>query len=172
MGACRLAFFRILPAIEYVPSREAERGQSTVEAAALLPVLMLLLGMLAQPVCMLYTRMVMTHAAAEGARVALTATNDHDVRQFVYRRLRAVPNASLFHVGGADDWQISIDRSVGEGRIALEILGHARPLPLLGTVTGFVGRQDEQGVVLRVRVNEVLRPGWVRDGYDDWQEMW
>ena len=172
MGACRSTSCRTLPVTDASAHSIADRGQSTVEAAALLPVLMLLLGMMAQPVCMLYTRMVMLHAAAEGARVALTAQNDNDVRQFVLRRLRAVPRASLFHVGGTDDWCITLNRSMDEGRVEVEVCGHVRPLPLLGTIAGFVGERDGTGVVLRVRVSEELRPGWVRDGYEAWQGVW
>ena len=52
------------------------RGQSTVEAAVALPVVFLLVLLLVQPGIVLYDRMVMAGAAAEGCR--LLATSDGD----------------------------------------------------------------------------------------------
>lgn len=78
-----------------------QRGQASVEAALLLPTILLLLALLMQPACLLYTRCVMEGAAVEVARLAATAREGLDVRPFALRRLAAVPEVSVFHVGGS-----------------------------------------------------------------------
>jgi len=125
----------------------------------MLPLLMLLMALLVQPVCVLYTCMVMRHAAAATARVATTSADADATRRYALRRLAAVPEASVFHVGGTSDWDVQVDRS-SAGDVSVEIAGHVRPLPLLGVVVGALGRQDSQGVLLSVRVVENTRPSW------------
>lgn len=132
----------------------------------MLPTLMIVFALLAQPVCLLYTRMVMGHAAAQAARVAAVGSAE-DVRAFVLRRLRAVPEASPFHVGGSDDWEVSTIRT-DEGDICVRVVGHARPLPLLGAVAAFAGMSDERGVVLVAEVRERVRPDWLEGDYASW----
>ena len=148
-----------------------ERGQSSVEAALLLPSVMLLLALLMQPVCLAYTRSVMETAACGAARVLLTARGDDKVaREFALRRLEAVPEVSVFHVGGRDDWNLTLSC---EGRTAsVEIEGHARPLPLLGIVASSFGRSDSAGVVLDVSVEEQMRPEWLGGDYASWTSVW
>ena len=53
---------------------EREGGQSTVEAAFLLPVFLLVLGLLLQPAIILYDRCVMQSAAAEACRLVATTS--------------------------------------------------------------------------------------------------
>lgn len=71
------------------------KGQATVEAALLIPALLISLLLLIQPGILLYTRMVMEGAAAEGCRVLATASsleeNTATVEDFVKRRLASVP---------------------------------------------------------------------------------
>ena len=149
-----------------------EHGQATVEAAVLLPTLLALLSLLIQPVCVAYTRMVMAHAACETLRVMATAHDERDARAYALRRLRAVPEASLFHVGGEHDWDIGVSSS-DEGRTAtVSIRGHVRPLPFFGALASAMGERDGQGVVLRVEARSAVRPSWVGGDYEDWQEMW
>ena len=97
-------------------------GQATVEAAVLIPSVMLLLGILVQPVCLLYTRAVMHGTAAETARAVLTARGAEDLtecEQYARRRLAAVPEVSVFHVGGTDDWQIGVAQGDDGAGLAL-----------------------------------------------------
>lgn len=78
------------------------KGQATVEAALLIPALLISLLLLIQPGILLYTRMVMEGAAAEGCRVLATASsleeNTATVEDFVKRRLASVPQQENFHV--------------------------------------------------------------------------
>ena len=125
----------------------------------MLPLLMLLVALLVQPVCVLYTCMVMRHAAAATVRVAATSADDDMARGYAIRRLGAVPEASVFHVGGTRDWEVHVNR-LSSGRIGVEVWGHVRPLPLLGVVVGAMGERDAQGVRLHVQVVEDVRPSW------------
>ena len=81
----------------------------------LLPSVMLLLALLLQPACLLYTRMVMRSAASECARTLATAASGDEeaCKRFVLRRLKAVPEVSVFHVGGESDWDVSLSYAEG-----------------------------------------------------------
>ena len=48
-----------------MPAPMGEEGPASVEAAVLLPVLVLVVALLVQPACLLYTRAVMSGAAAQ-----------------------------------------------------------------------------------------------------------
>lgn len=157
------------------PKTRRQRGQSTIEAAVLLPTLMLIFALLVEPVCLGYTTTVM-HVAAAGAARAVATDYDgsfDDCKAYALRRLKAVPEASIFHVGGEDDWDIQMTRSDALGSsVHVEITGHARPLPLLGLTARMFGQSDGTGVVLRAVVDGSFRPGWVGGDYAEWQEVW
>ena len=151
---------------------EEQAGQSSVEAALLLPTVMVVLALLLEPVCLLYTRTVMQHAACLSARAALTTSLEEGaVREMALRRLAAVPEAPPFHVGGRDDWAVTVN-GLGSSRVSVSITGHAKPLPLVGAAIALAGGSDGAGVVLRVDVEEGLRPEWLEGGYDDWVGIW
>ena len=151
---------------------EEQRGQATVEAAVVLPTLMLLFGLLLQPVCLSYTRSVMRAAAAECARAATTAYGGdmEPCRQYALRRLKAVPEVPLFHVGGPSDWGIEIDRSGKQVHVGIR--GHARPLPLLGLLASAALQRDGMGLVLAVELDESTHPSWLGGDYGAWQGIW
>ena len=150
-----------------------EEGQATVEAAVLLPVVMIVLALLLQPAMLLYTRAVMSGAAAEGARLATTSSSDEMeslVDGYVRRRLRAVPDVACFHEGGGDAWDIDVRQDGGRVRIAVR--GRARPLPLVGVTAGLVGQMDGGSVILSAEVERDMRAEWVGGDYDDWVATW
>lgn len=147
-------------------------GQASVEAAFLLPTLMLLLALLTEPACMGYTLAVMRASAAETVRVVAT-DYDGDVADcvaFAKRRLRAIPEVPIFHVGGEDDWEVLIARD--EQSVRVSIRGHVRPLPLMGVLASTLGSSDGRGVILEAGFFEKTRADWVGGSYDTWQEMW
>ncbi|MGN0075945.1 MAG: TadE family protein [Parafannyhessea sp.] len=150
----------------------SDDGQATVEAAVMLPSLMLTLALLVQPACIFFTRTVMRSAAAEGVRVVSTDYDGDlgDCREFVLRRLSAVPDVPLFHVGGREDWSVNLARR--GNRASVEIVGHVRPLPLLGVALSAFSEHDGDGLVLRVSVTETVRPSWLRGSYGEWQRIW
>ena len=146
-----------------------EGGQATVEAAMLLPAVMLVLALLVQPACLLYTRSVMSGAATEATRVLATTTDESSVRDYVLRRLAAVPEVSVFHVGGQDDWQITL--SSGD-EVEVKIAGHVRPLPLMRQIVSALGESDGDGVLLEVDVKADAHASWVKGGYGEWVKAW
>lgn len=60
--------------VKVLDKREGTKGQATIEAAALIPVLFILLLLLLQPSILLFDRIVMKNAAAEGCRLLATKT--------------------------------------------------------------------------------------------------
>ncbi len=146
-------------------------GQASVEAAVLIPSLLVVVALLVQPTCLLYTRSVMSGAAAEAVRLAATSSSTDEVVAFVKRRLKAVPEVSVFHAGGEADWSVSVS-GAGTARPRVEISGHARPLPLTAAIAGAVAGSDGSGVVLKVEKEADARAGWVQGAYSDWVGMW
>lgn len=150
-----------------------ESGQSTVEAALLIPTVMVVLALLLQPACLLYTRSVMGAAAAEGVRVMATGVGGSEAcKSYVLRRLEAVPSISIFHSGGSDDWDVSVSGPDENGRASVEVVGHVRPLPFFGAVVSALAASDDEGAVLQVRVEESVRSSWVGGDYGSWVEIW
>ena len=89
-----------------------EQGQASVEAAALLPAVSLLVLLLLQPLCCAYSEMVMREAAAETARAAVGTADEERLEEFCRRRLAAIPGIAIFSDG---DWDIEIAGCRGRG---------------------------------------------------------
>lgn len=146
-----------------------------MEAAFLLPTFLTLLLLTLQPVCLLYTRSIMESAAAETARLMITAEEDADAYEaFALRRLSAVPDLSIFHEGGPLAWDIELSLAEeNDGAVGVAIEGMVNPLPVLGAFVGAFGSKDADGdVVLRVEVSYEGRPDWLEGDYDTWTEVW
>lgn len=153
-----------------------DRAQATVEAALLIPSFLLLLLLMLQPVCLLYTRAIMESAAAETARLMTTATleDDEAYRAFALRRLSAIPDMAIFHAGGSQSWEIECGRAADTGgTVRVSIEGRVRPLPILGAFAGAMGEVNGYGDVrMRVDVSYEGRPEWLEGEYAEWVEMW
>lgn len=155
-----------------------ESGQASVEAALLLPSLMVCMALLTQPVCILYTRCVMQAAAAEACRLMATEPTQVNVapqaqRDYVLRRLVAVPNADVFHVGGEAGWTVELEGSTGGHAARARIATSVRPLPLVGVLPALLGKSDGAGnVLLEVEVETVTRPEWLEGSYGSWASTW
>ncbi len=156
------------------PVRE-ERGQSSVEAGLLLPSLLVVFAVLMEPVCVLYTRSVMSATASELCRILATRRGDitdEQLQAFARRRLAAVPEAAPFHGGGEEDWTIDTSGAEGDAEVTVTISGHVPLLPLFAFVSRALGVADEEGLALSVSTTEAVRPDWLEGGYDDWVSMW
>lgn len=121
-------------------------GQASVEAAMIIP--LLLTGMLIalQPAIVLYDRLVMEAAASEGCRVIETLPSaDADVaREYVERRLAAIPGISVFHSG---DWNVEVAGAGQQGEcVSVRISHELEPLPLIGAGMGMVGLAGSDGM--------------------------
>ena len=145
----------------------------SVEAALLVPVVLALIALLAQPACVLYARAVMAATAGELCRLVATARCDEgEVRDYALRRLAAVPNVAIFHEGGPGAWGMTVEGPDERGIVTASIEGRVRPLPLLGALVAPLGAQEDGCVVVCVEVTAETRPEWLEGGYDDWIEMW
>lgn len=143
----------------------SESGQSTVEAAFLLPALFMLLGIFIQPTLLLYNQCIMNAAAAEGCRLVATNTNsDASTRAFIERRLSGIPSLAAFHVGAT--WEIDWANDDGTGAY-VSIVNHAQPLPLFGITAGLAGKLGTDGhIEQRAEARSSSIPSWtLEQGY-------
>lgn len=154
-----------------IPARGAgsrERGQATVEAAALVPVLFVALLLLLQPGILLYDRMVMQGAAAEGCRLLATKTGalgdmDGSCEAFVRHRLGAVPPHDCFHVHrGGCSWDVELAGDEGSQTVSVTVGNDVRPLPLLDAGAALLGMTDAAGNLhLETTASMPTQPAWV-----------
>lgn len=143
-----------------------ERGQSTVEAAVALPVVFLLVLLLVQPSILLYDRMVMAGAAAEGCR--LLATSDGDAgacEEYVRRRLGAVPPLDVFHVHDSGcTWEVVCEGGGAADVSRVTVRTEVRPLPLLDAGATLLGLVNERGnLAVEVTVAAPTRAVWAQE---------
>ncbi len=153
----------------------SESGQSTVEAAFLLPILIIVLGLLLQPAILLYNRCIMNEAASEGCRLVETNTNDDaTTHAFFIRRLSAIPDLSIFH--DDEDWDISWSGGELGQPVTVKIVNHAYPLPLFGVLAGLAGNKSSDGRLEQtVEISSALAPDWASalgSGPSDWIGSW
>lgn len=142
-----------------------ESGQATVEAAFLLPVLLGLVLLLLQPGILLYDRMVMQHAAAAGCRVLATQPSGDPAgvcRDYVLRRLGAVPPLDCFHVhGGGCSWEVELAGGESSDTVQVSVSNKVKPLPLVGFSAALLGVVDGSGALtMEVSASQSIQPGW------------
>jgi hypothetical protein len=161
----------------------SRRGQGTVEAALLIPLLFLLLLLLCQPAILLYNRMVMENAANEGCRLLVTKTQQGEHSEYAYedyirRRLAAIPPLEIFHVrGDSRSWEIEQEGDEHSAVVSVHIVNRLKPLPLLGWGAQLLGMCDEQGYLTQeVVARGMTQPEWVFDSGagspQEWVEQW
>lgn len=153
-------------------------GQATLEAAFALPVIMVLVLLVLQPGILLYDRIVMEGAAAEACRLLATAPADQTpiCRDYVLRRLSAVPQADIFHVHTSGcTWDVRLTGDEASGAVQAEITTEVQPLPLVGSAAALLGACNEQGnVVVSVSCTRNVQPDWVDmgSGPEGWVGSW
>ena len=164
-------------------ARREASGQASVEAAFLIPLLLLTLLLLIQPAILLYTYLVMQSAAAEACRIVSTETlleqNADAVERYTMRRLAAVPQQDNFHVHEpACSWDITYQGNDTTATVSVQITNQVRPLPLFDFGFAALGLLNEQGD-LQLSVSHQLRTKseWVMNnewGIDPqrWVERW
>ena len=152
-----------------------ERGQSTVEAAFLLPVLFVLMLMLLQPGIILYDRLIMRSAAAEGCRLAATmcqesAFDESVCCDVVKRRLGAVPPNDLFHMHeGTCAWDVHIEGDASSDRVTVTIRNRVRLVPLLDAAGVLLGIAPDGCLDIDVSETCVARPDWFGGYANPWE---
>ena len=161
----------------------SRRGQASVEAAIMIPVLFLLLLLLLQPGILLYNRIVMQNAAAEGCRLLSTradiANYSGDKYQgYVKRRLSSIPPVDIFHAHtGNDTWNIELIGGETSIEVTVRITNKLKPLPLLDLGASLMRLTDGDGFLTQVvEVTMPTQPEWAWDnssgGPADWASQW
>ena len=160
----------------------SERGQGTVEAAFLIPVLFTGMLLLLQPGIVLYDRIVMQAAASEACRLLATATSltgdmTESCESFVMHRLSAVPQVACFHVhDGGCTWEIELEGDEDSDVVSVTIRNEVRPLPLIGVGATLLGIVNADGnLTIEVVCSEDIQPSWVDalgTSAGDWAGAW
>lgn len=142
--------------------RASECGQSTVEASFALPIVLVLVLLLVQPGIILYDRIVMEAAAAEGCRLLATSSDDGAAEEFIRRRLSAVPEQDLFHIHGSGcTWQIDLEGSESSSQVGVTIHNEVRPVPLIGLGAHLLGLTNGNGNLdIEVEASQPTQPDW------------
>lgn len=142
----------------------ADSGQATVEAAVAIPLVFLMVLLLVQPAIILYDRMVMASAAAEGCRLLATGATSDEVDAYVRRRLGAVPEQDLFHVhGGECTWEVQCDGGGAADQSWVTVRTQVRPLPLFDGGAVLAGLANEKGyLTVEVMAAAPTRPSWAQ----------
>lgn len=146
----------------------SKRGQSTVEAAFMLPAAFIIVLMLVQPGIILYDRMVMRSAAAEGCRLLATTAQDgsgcsaEECASYVKRRLGSVPQQSCFHAhDGSCTWDVNLEGFETSREVRVSIATEIKPLPLFDAASALAGIVNERGnIVIEVSESYEIQPEW------------
>ncbi len=151
--------------------RRAQAGQAVVEAAVGVPVLFVLLLLLLQPGIILYDRMVMSAAAAEGCRLLATRSDDAGMDdayciELVKRHLGAIPPHRLFHVHEPScSWDIAVQGGEDEGSTRVSIENKVKLLPIIDAAAVLAGLADAQGcLTIQVGFEQQTQPDWTDNG--------
>lgn len=161
--------------------RISNKGQATVEAACAVPVLFIALLLLIQPGIIMYDRMVMRAAAAEGCRVLATLPSDETAvcEVYVLRRLGAIPQQSLFHEhAGGCSWEVSLEGNETSQQTSVVITNKIKPLPLIGQGAALLNLLDSEGYLsISVTESYATQPSWAAqsalgEGSSAWVGAW
>lgn len=152
----------------YIRRGVGDCGQATIEAAFLIPVIFLLLLLLLEPSILLYDRMVMSAAAADGCRLIATSTgadgvSDAQLKDAILRHLGSVPQQDLFHVhGGNCSWDIQLAGDETSQYVSVSIKTKVKPLPVVDFGSTLLGLTDGDGYLTqRVHVEMRAKDAWV-----------
>lgn len=144
-----------------------ESGQATVEAVFVMPVLFVMMLLLLQPGIVLYDRLIMGNAAAEGCRLLATSTDacgsmNATCEAFVRHRLAAVPQHDCFHVhGGSCSWDIELVGNETSDTVTVRIGNELKPLPLLDMASTLLGLVNGNGnLQIEESVTMPTQPAW------------
>ena len=154
----------------------------------MLPVLFLLMILLLQPAILLYDRVVMENAAAEGCRLLMTysggttaasvgdvsvAGNADPATGYVRRRLGMIPQTEIFHVhDGGCSYRITMNGDETTETVSVTIENDVRLLPLLGQAATGMGFADGGVYHQKVTVEMPGKPSWAEGDPESWDDIW
>jgi hypothetical protein len=143
-------------------------GQATVEGAFLIPLILILLMLLIQPGILLYNRLIMQSAAAEGCRLLATRPTGTYGSQdafegTVLRHLGAVPQQENFHVHESGcSWKVTFEGNESSERVSVSIENQVKPLPFFDFGAGVLGLTNGEGnFYQKVQVSQRAKSAWV-----------
>lgn len=151
------------------------KGQGTVEAALVIPIVFILVLLLIQPAIVLYDRIIMTNAAAEGCRLNATlAAGNQGCKEFIHNRLASIPPHALFHVHEPEcSWDVAVTGDETTEISKVVIANKVRPLPLFGSVLGVMGLIDRSGLLtIEVSCEAQNQPSWVTESVSGDPNAW
>lgn len=152
-------------------------GQSSVEAALLLPTLLTVFMLMLQPCTMMYTKIVINFACSDSLRLIAFQGGSQEtygqerLNEYVLHRLKAVPHIDIFHVGKAEGWTIELSASE-DGNAQIYLSHKVKPLPLFGGLAEAFGSFDGEYIEVHSDASANLRPSWLQGNYSDWIGMW
>lgn len=154
-----------------------DAGQATLEAAFLLPIMLLGMTMALQPGIILFDRAVMEAAAAEGCRLleTLAAGSEGEAKAFVMRRLEGVPDVEAFHAG---EWAVHLEGNEGSETVSVRITHALKPIPLVGIGMKLAGFTDAGGLYRQeVEMTRTAKDSWLMESSHgahpgDWIGRW
>lgn len=143
----------------------SDSGQAAVEAAFLLPLILIVMLLLLQPTIFLYNRAVMNAAASEGCRLLATAPSARNQGEkhigFIKRRLGAVPPLDIFHVHAPCSWAITFEGDESSSEVSVKIENKIKPVPLVGSLWSVGLDRDGSGYIKQtVEVSSKALPLW------------
>lgn len=143
-------------------------GQATVEGAFLIPLILLLLMMLIQPGILLYDRMVMQSAAAEGCRLLATRPVDSygseaAFKEYVLRHLGSIPQQDNFHIHESGcSWVVELKGDETHERVGVSIENRVKLLPFFDFGASALGLTGSDGYLpQKVEVAQQVKSDWV-----------
>lgn len=161
-----------------------EKGQASVEGAFLIPVIFILLLLLLQPSILLFDRIVMKNAAAEGCRLLATKTavlseGADPYEEYILSRLSSIPEEDHFHVHKSGcSWEIILSGDESSSLVSVQISHKVKPLPLIDFASRGFGITNAEGL-FEVTVEAEFAPknDWVFSNEAgsnpaDWVKQW
>ncbi len=160
------------------------KGQATIEAVFVIPLMFCLLLILMQPAILLYDHIVMGNAAAETCRLLATsgsslADMSRAQDDFVRHRLASIPQHDCFHVHGNEcSWDIGLTGDEASHTVTVSIKNKLKPLPLVDGALGVMGLLDSEGhLEIAKTVTMETQPEWVRSSVgesvpEEWVGAW
>lgn len=148
------------------------KGQATVEAAIMIPVIFIILLLLIEPGILFYDYCVMNSAAAETCRVLSTQDNNNKQKvceAFARRRLSAIPQQDNFHLHSTGcSYQIQLEGSQDSNEVSVKIINEVKPLPLIGFLSDVLGILNANKCFeINANCTQKQRPDWVKTSIKD-----
>lgn len=133
----------------------------------MVPVLFVVLLALLQPGIILYDRVVMNYAAAEGCRLLATGTDSAGMsedrcRELIKRHLGAIPPQDLFHMHDEGcSYDIELSGNERTALVAVKISNRVELLPLFDAGAALAGVSQDGTLEIQVERTAMTKATWL-----------